>query len=412
MSLPPPNCPRAVPLDDGTGWARLNLYAAASGYGAFNTNVTVDMNAALGGLNAFDVWSNDDLRPWRSDLARLRHPDPGRQQQLYRRHRRARRHARGHRHGGRQSWRSGPAPLLLATASSAVRSPCSPAPFTRQGSVPSGASLLQVGGTATLSGGTLAVGSFGDARRWAAPGRSSPRPAAYHGSFGVLTEPSSGLAAGTRFDTLYGSNVVSLAVTPSLYGNLAAAGVPQSSSESGVGTALDAIRPAPGVAMDPAAGGAVRPALYACPPAASPWRLDELAPSIYPDAMITARNSWYLMADAVSGQLASRRGLAADHTATSAPGPDGSTIWVSGLGGYDSIGAGGGSPGFTAGLGRHGGRHRRAGGRHRADWCGGRNGRGADLVAGRRQRHQQHGAVCQLRPMAARHVLRRGATRA
>ena len=79
--------------------------------------------------------------------------------------------------------------------------------------------------------------------------------------------------------------------------------------------------------------------------------LDELAPSIYPDAIITARNSWYLMAGAVSGQMASRRGLAAEHTATSAPGPDGSTIWVSGLGGYDTIGAGGGSPGFTAGLG-------------------------------------------------------------
>ena len=50
--------PSGVPLDDGTGWARLNLYAAASGYGAFPTNVTVNMNAALGGLNAFDIWSN------------------------------------------------------------------------------------------------------------------------------------------------------------------------------------------------------------------------------------------------------------------------------------------------------------------------------------------------------------------
>ena len=38
--------PSGVPLDNGTGWARLNLYAAASGYGAFPTNVTVNMNAA------------------------------------------------------------------------------------------------------------------------------------------------------------------------------------------------------------------------------------------------------------------------------------------------------------------------------------------------------------------------------
>ena len=48
----------SAPLDNGTGWARLNLYAAAGGYGAFPTNVTVNMNAASGRLNAFDVWSN------------------------------------------------------------------------------------------------------------------------------------------------------------------------------------------------------------------------------------------------------------------------------------------------------------------------------------------------------------------
>jgi outer membrane autotransporter protein len=50
--------PSGGALDNGSGWARLNLYAAAGGYGAFPSNVTVDMNAALGGFNAFDVWSN------------------------------------------------------------------------------------------------------------------------------------------------------------------------------------------------------------------------------------------------------------------------------------------------------------------------------------------------------------------
>ena len=139
-------------------------------------------------------------------------------------------------------------------------------------------------------------------------------------------------------------------VTPSFYGNLAAAGLAESSSETGVGAALDAIRPGPGTALDPAQAALFDP-LYPLPAGSITVALDELAPSIYPDAMITARDSWYLMADAVSGQLAARRGLAADHTANSAPGPNGSTIWVSGLGGYDSVGAGGGSPGFTAGLG-------------------------------------------------------------
>lgn len=51
--------PSGVPLDDGSGWARLNLYTAATGYGAFNSNVTVTMNAALGGYNASDSWNND-----------------------------------------------------------------------------------------------------------------------------------------------------------------------------------------------------------------------------------------------------------------------------------------------------------------------------------------------------------------
>ncbi|MFG1463184.1 autotransporter domain-containing protein, partial [Xanthobacter sp. DSM 24535] len=46
-------------LDDGSGWARLNLFDAASGYGAFRSTVTVSMDAALGGFNAYDTWQND-----------------------------------------------------------------------------------------------------------------------------------------------------------------------------------------------------------------------------------------------------------------------------------------------------------------------------------------------------------------
>ncbi|VXD08761.1 Extracellular serine protease [Enterobacterales bacterium 8AC] len=46
-------------LDDGSGWARLNLYAAADGYGAFNGNVAVTMDASQGGFSAYDAWNND-----------------------------------------------------------------------------------------------------------------------------------------------------------------------------------------------------------------------------------------------------------------------------------------------------------------------------------------------------------------
>jgi autotransporter-associated beta strand protein len=46
-------------LDDPEGWGRLNLFSAADGYGAFNSSVTVNMDAAKGGFNSSDSWRND-----------------------------------------------------------------------------------------------------------------------------------------------------------------------------------------------------------------------------------------------------------------------------------------------------------------------------------------------------------------
>lgn len=46
-------------LDDPEGWGRLNLFAAADGYGAFNSDVTVTMDASKGGFYAADRWRND-----------------------------------------------------------------------------------------------------------------------------------------------------------------------------------------------------------------------------------------------------------------------------------------------------------------------------------------------------------------
>lgn len=45
--------------DDAEGWGRLNLYAAADGYGALESDVTVTMDASAGGFSARDVWRND-----------------------------------------------------------------------------------------------------------------------------------------------------------------------------------------------------------------------------------------------------------------------------------------------------------------------------------------------------------------
>lgn len=46
-------------LDNGSGWARLNLFAAGGGYGTLTGTVNVTMDASRGGFNAYDVWLND-----------------------------------------------------------------------------------------------------------------------------------------------------------------------------------------------------------------------------------------------------------------------------------------------------------------------------------------------------------------
>jgi autotransporter-associated beta strand protein len=46
-------------VDDVEGWGRLNLYAAADGFGMFDTDVTVTMDVSLGGFAAKDLWRND-----------------------------------------------------------------------------------------------------------------------------------------------------------------------------------------------------------------------------------------------------------------------------------------------------------------------------------------------------------------
>ncbi|MDX2602235.1 phosphatase PAP2 family protein [Streptomyces caniscabiei] len=48
-----------VLLDGWEQWGRLNLFAAADGYGSFDADVTVTLDAALGGLAATDTWRND-----------------------------------------------------------------------------------------------------------------------------------------------------------------------------------------------------------------------------------------------------------------------------------------------------------------------------------------------------------------
>jgi autotransporter-associated beta strand protein len=48
-----------VLLDGFEQWGRLNLFAAADGYGSFDGDVTVTLNAGEGGFNAADTWRHD-----------------------------------------------------------------------------------------------------------------------------------------------------------------------------------------------------------------------------------------------------------------------------------------------------------------------------------------------------------------
>lgn len=52
-----------VLLDGFEQWGRLNLFAAADGYGAFDGDVVVEMDAAAGGFSAADAWRNDIRGP-------------------------------------------------------------------------------------------------------------------------------------------------------------------------------------------------------------------------------------------------------------------------------------------------------------------------------------------------------------
>jgi uncharacterized protein with beta-barrel porin domain len=168
------------------------------------------------------------------------------------------------------------------------------------------------------------------------------------GSFSSLTQPD-GLAAGTRLDALYGKDEIALVVTPADYSNLASLGIPESSNQSSIGTLLDLVRPDGGV-MTPAQQ-ALFQTLYTLPADNITAAINQLSPEIYADALMTTRNAWYLMAGAVSGQLEARRGLAQSNQASAATGPDGSTVWMSGLGETSSTGSSDNASGFSTGLG-------------------------------------------------------------
>jgi subtilase-type serine protease len=211
---------------------------------------------------------------------------------------------------------------------------------------------LQVSGAAIL-GGTLAPqltgsGTSGIALPIGQQYRLITAQGGIGGSFTGLTQPAA-LPSGTRFDALYAPTTLDLVVTPSSYGNLAFAGLPESANQSAVGNALDAARPAAGVAMTTTQSAIYAP-LYTLSGSAVAPALEQLAPTIYGDALMVGRDNWYLVAGAISEQLAARRGLRHTDNAQTASGPGGSTVWLTGLGQFGDVHSNG-TAGYSSSTG-------------------------------------------------------------
>jgi len=127
------------------------------------------------------------------------------------------------------------------------------------------------------------------------------------GQFDVLAQPSTGLPAGTRFDAIYGSNAVTLALTPANYGNLSAAGLSQTSAGRSAGTALDAVRPAAGRRPTDQA----KPfydGLYTLSGAQAASAVERLAGTLHADTLSTALTNRRLFGRVVESRQAGARG--------------------------------------------------------------------------------------------------------
>ena len=173
------------------------------------------------------------------------------------------------------------------------------------------------------------------------------------GSFVGLAQPA-GLPSGTRFDALYAPSSVTLVLTPTAYGNLGLAGLPQTSNQASVGQALDVVRPTAGLRLSGFAQTLFAP-LYSLPGGAIPQALEQLSPSLYGDIMLSARMDFYGFADQVMQRLGTRRATqgraaaiasaacseacsALPNAAPSAvAGPLGTTAWVAGFGQWAQV---------------------------------------------------------------------------
>jgi subtilase-type serine protease len=167
------------------------------------------------------------------------------------------------------------------------------------------------------------------------------------GGFSTLTQPSDALPAGARMDAMYGASTITLVVTPSSYAGLAALGLAETPNQSAVGAALDSMRPAAGTAMPAGLAGLFNP-LYLQGGGTLGVTLDELAPTIYGDALMTGLGMRRLADGAVFDALDSARG-SESASAMSATLSTGATVWLGGLGQFNNV-ASDAAPGYRSSV--------------------------------------------------------------
>jgi autotransporter-associated beta strand protein len=185
------------------------------------------------------------------------------------------------------------------------------------------------------------------------------------GSYLSLTEPSSGLATGTRFDAVYSVTDIDLVATPVSYANLTPIGVTDTKNRVSLGHAIDSYRLAPGVRMT-GDRNPVLTALYSLPAGSIGASMDQIAGAVHGDAMTSAL-ALNRMFSAAASDHSNGSGFAlsainplpfanlASNNMIAAPEPaqltDASPVWAIGLGQFSATGTDANAPGYRDNAG-------------------------------------------------------------
>ncbi|NYZ13323.1 autotransporter domain-containing protein [Azospirillum sp. RWY-5-1] len=126
------------------------------------------------------------------------------------------------------------------------------------------------------------------------------------GGFAGMTQPTAGLAAGTRLDTAYTATTVELFATPTAYADLSPLGLSQTANQRAVGAAVDALRPAAGTRGGDAVNAAFL-SLYDQDATGVLRALEQAGGTLHADALSAGLSAGRLFGRAVENRLSGAR---------------------------------------------------------------------------------------------------------